>query len=89
MVNSRRFFAVVGVASAILMVMAVFQLTLYMRLDYARQRLEKKYKELVSKNQHLEMVVNQAGDYDKVSDAATEQYSMVFPEQIVYIHAKH
>ena len=71
MLDLRRFFTIVGVTSAIFMVLVVLQLTLYMKLDYQLQGLEKKYKELVSRNQHLEMDVNHSGYLDKVSSAAT------------------
>ena len=89
MLNLGRFFTIVAIASAILMVTSVLQLTLYMKLDYQRQGLEKKFKELLSLNQHLELEVNQAGDLDKVSESALKQYNMVFPRQIIYLYAKN
>ncbi len=89
MLNLGRFFTIVAVVSAFLMVTAVLQLTLYMKLDYQRQGLEKIYKELVSRNQHLELDVNKTGDLDKVSEAAIKQLNMVFPEQIIYLYAKN
>ncbi len=89
MLNLGRFFSIVTIITAILMVTAVLQLTVYMKLDYQRQGLEKIYKELVSRNQHLELDVHKAGDLDKVSEAATKQLNMVFPDQIIYLNAKN
>jgi uncharacterized membrane protein YgaE (UPF0421/DUF939 family) len=89
MLNLGRYFTVVGIASAILMVLAVLQLTLYTRLDYQLQELERKYKDIVSRNQHFELEVNRSGDLNKVSQAATQRFNMVFPQQIVYLHAKN
>ena len=89
MLNLGRLFTIVAIVSAVLMVTAVLQLTLYMKLDYQRQGLEKKYKELVSTNQHLELEVNKAGDLDKVSEAALKELNMVFPTQIIYLYAKN
>ena len=87
--NVKRFYTISGVTIAILMLLALLSLSRNYRLDDIRQTLQKEYSVLLNGNDQFRVHLSMESTLSEVYTTAIEKLDMVFPERIIYIHARH